>query len=266
VVASNSYLVGAVFPVASNQWQAFLTVDGDDPLAVYDAYVAQGRALGFPLPGSGATKLQAGGAPPVSTCLYHSRAGEGYPLGDPRASAAASFLECGGSAQRATATGTDGVELTMRWGGSNHHVALTFTMNADSCQICGIDLGDARAGNVYIPPADTPSTPRVRPRDRFGPTFNGFSESRYDRLQLERGTHVASTADRLGLVVLGVDRGDIKKVLQRYGHQMGETHVQYLRWKDARVPYVTHSEGDGGYGTLNADPTGHWILITTWSD
>ena len=40
----------------------------------------------------------------------------------------------------------------MQWGGSNHHVVLTFTMNAVLCPPpCGGDRGNAKAGAMFVP-------------------------------------------------------------------------------------------------------------------
>ena len=68
VVADDTGLVGTVFPVASNQWQAVLTIDRD-PLGAYDAYVAEARGLGFPLGGTASAIVESrGGLPALGTC------------------------------------------------------------------------------------------------------------------------------------------------------------------------------------------------------
>jgi hypothetical protein len=268
-VVPGTRLVGTVFQKPTrtglNQWTALLLVDRD-PVGVYDAYVAQARKLGIPLPGSGAVRSWDGWIP----CNL-DLGNRTMPLGtvDP---IDAEALECYGFAAAVDANIETYAQLSVRWGGATHHAYLTVSHAPRSSDYATEDAGAAR----IEPPAQLPKRSRQRsakePGETFGAPNDGFYLA-YKRPRLEVGSRLAapeafSIASKDFVAVLRID-GDVDRVLRRYARQLGggETVVQHASTIDGEaVAFLITAPFGGGSGEMLADPTGRWVLVQTESD
>ncbi|MBK5287680.1 MAG: hypothetical protein JJE46_04345 [Acidimicrobiia bacterium] len=263
VVPAGSRLVGPVFsiPVRDGGFASVAVMDVDgDPLAVYDAFVAQARRLGVPLPGSG-TRSASG----LGTCSL-AIAARDVPVGkaDP---ARAHGLSCYGAA---LLPGRDElVVVEMQWGGPSHHAVLEVDPAAPFGSVP--DPGTARASKVAPLPAVKDRSSVSEPGAAFGEEHNGF-ESGYRRFRLEPGSRVVADVAGMtysSLTVLYCD-GEIKQVMDGYARQLGRggtmPTVQRVRTSDGGAWLVESSPFGGGAASLLSDPSGHWILVRANSD
>lgn len=266
VVAPGSRLIGPVFVFSIDNglgpsWLALMDIRRD-PLAVYDDYVAQGRRLGIPLPGSGTSARFAAPA----TCHLVVK-DHWAPVGttDP---ATADSVACYGAGLLREDKGS--VVLQSTWGGASHHAMLEIFQSPVEGEGLA-DLGTERAAKL-VPLPQVADRPLVsEPGAPFGIAHNAF-EVGYRRFTLEPGSHIV--ADVTGMtdglvVVLRVD-GDAQKVLAGYARQLGKggttPRVRRERTPDGEVFAVDNSPEGGGHASLLTDPTGRWLLIRANSD
>jgi hypothetical protein len=273
VVADGGHEVGPTFHYRRGDetgWRAVIELDEDiaDPIGAYDTYVAQARRLGYPVGGSGTSILV------NLTACELELTGRSVPLGEVDPSTAVG-LTCNGGARSASDINTS-VSIAMRWGGTAHHLVLEQTHFVSQFPTGPLpDLGDAHAPRpTSLPSIATDPTPKVG--DLFGVKNDAFGDGPYRRFRLERGSEVATEADRLGgdfVAVLHLT-DDAKTVMQRYAEQLGPDSevrgnvptVKAVMTSAGSVLAIDFSPLGGGGATLFTDPGGKWLIIQAVSD
>jgi hypothetical protein len=269
VVARGSHLIGTIFrdqQSFGSSWTALFVVDGN-PFDAYDRYVEQGRALGYPLPGSGTRN------PNISTTCRVVEHGGSTPLdtaSDVQV-ASADAVACDGAANQVHEQTTLTVTIGVYWGGTTHHAVLTVDERPRIAAPVVTDLGTARAPARPHLPEVTKSRVATEPGAAFGPEFNGFERGGYRRFHLERGSRLAgpATAGTWYPIAVLATSDQAKIVLRRYAHQLGVRHpsIQTVELAGGKQALRFSHEVDGGGGaSLRTDPSGRWILVEVYSD
>jgi hypothetical protein len=272
VVAPNSELVGAVF-VGNEAWSAVLHIERD-PVGVYDAYAAQARKLGVPLPGSGAHSISGPAgcqpkAPETQTAI--AKKDRCYDLG-PTCAVARGVFRCDVSADG----GTDPrlfVNVSLAWGGETRHMLLAVSPASGEPVSPAPGIARRYVGRArYVGPLpeSRERAQLARPGRPFG-SENTSARSRYRRLTLESGSRVVADAPALDLAVLEIT-GDMQEVLSRYAEQLAAPGDNASQVTVESVPgggtylALTYSPEGGGGTTFVGDPSHRYVRVTWSSD
>ncbi len=267
VVARNSHLVGGVF-WADETWTAVLDIERD-PVGVYDAYVAQARKLGVPLPGSGAQlkfgPLGCQPTPPGTKTPVGEQPcfeGGGGPCAVRRTVFRCDARTVGGNLKRIDLT------ASVDWGDGTRVIVLSARAAAQGSTPLFPRGGTARfVGPVPESPARAPLSTPGRP---FG-ARNDASQRGYRRFTLEPGSRVITDAPESLFAVLEIT-GDAQEVLTRYARQLAapDDKVAKVSVKHVAVggTYFAFGYGalTGGYATFTTDVSHKYARVTWWSD